>query len=70
MSDILYSKLRLVVPAELDGENATVTDSKGNARTIAMSTPKTDIMLAGMVWTNTVCKQESLMKMWLLDMVR
>lgn len=48
MSDILYSKLRLVVPAELDGENATVTDSKGNARTIAMSTPKTDIMLAGM----------------------
>ena len=48
MSDVLYSKLRLVVPAELDGENATVTDSKGNARTIAMITPKTDVMLAGM----------------------
>ena len=45
---VLYSKLRLSVPSALDGQNATITDSKGNARTVVMSSPTTDVMLAGM----------------------
>jgi hypothetical protein len=48
MSDILYSKLRLKVPQELDGESATITSSKGISRNVTMSSPITDIMLAGM----------------------
>ena len=48
MSDILYSKLRLYVPAALDGENATITSARGATRTVEMTSPITDIMLAGM----------------------
>ena len=48
MSDILYSKLRLEVPQALDGENATITSSRGAVRTVEMTSPITDIMLAGM----------------------
>lgn len=48
MSDILYSKLRLKVPQGLDGESATITSSKGISRNVTMSSPITDIMLAGM----------------------
>ena len=48
MSDVLYSKLRLEVPQALDGEDATITSSKGAVRTVEMSSPITDIMLAGM----------------------
>lgn len=48
MSDILYSKLRLEVPQALDGEDATITSSKGAVRTVEMSSPITDIVLAGM----------------------
>lgn len=48
MSDILYSKLRLEVPQALDGESATITSSKGIFRNVTMSSPITDIMLAGM----------------------
>lgn len=48
MSDILYSKLRLEVPQALDGENATITSEHGNSRVVQMSSPITDIMLAGM----------------------
>lgn len=48
MSDILYSKLRLIVPSALDGENATITSSKGDVRTVEMTSPVTDIMLPGM----------------------
>lgn len=45
---ILYSKLRLEVPQVLDGENATITSEHGNSRVVQMSSPITDIMLAGM----------------------
>ena len=48
MSDILYSKLRIEVPQVLDGENATITSSRGATRTFEMSSPITDIMLPGM----------------------
>lgn len=48
MSDILYSKLRLEVPLTLNGENATITSERGNSRVVQMSSPITDIMLAGM----------------------
>lgn len=48
MSDVLYSKLRLQVPQALDGENVTITSERGNSRVIQMSSPITDIMLAGM----------------------
>ena len=48
MSDILYSKLRLEVPSALDGENATITSERGNSRVVQMSSPITDVMLAGM----------------------
>lgn len=48
MSDVLYSKLRLEVPQELDGEDATITSEHGNTRTVEMSSPITDVMLAGM----------------------
>ena len=45
---VLYSKLRLSVPSALDGQNAIITDSNSNARTVVMSSPTTDVMLAGM----------------------
>ena len=45
---VLYSKLRLEVPSSLDGQNATITNSNGNSRTVQMSSPLTDVMLAGM----------------------
>ena len=48
MSDVLYSKLRLEVPQALDGEDATITSSKGATRTVEMSSPITDVMVAGM----------------------
>lgn len=48
MSDILYSKLRLEVPSALNGENATITSERGNSRVVQMTSPITDIMLAGM----------------------
>ena len=48
MSDILYSKLRLEVPQALDGEDATITSERGNARTVELSSPITDIILPGM----------------------
>jgi hypothetical protein len=48
MNDILYSKLRLEVPSCCDGEDVTIMSSDGTARTIEMTNPFTDIMLAGM----------------------
>lgn len=48
MSDIIYSKLRLQVSSELDGQNATITSASGASRTIQLSSPITDIMVSGM----------------------
>lgn len=45
---VLYSKLRLEVPNELDGQNATITSAGGATRTVEMSAPITDVMLAGL----------------------
>ena len=45
---ILYSKIRLAVPIELDGQNAIITSEGGNVRTVEMSNPITDVILAGM----------------------
>lgn len=45
---VLYSKLRLNVPSDLDGQNAIITNSRGATRTVEMSSPVTDIMLVGM----------------------
>ena len=45
---ILYSKLRLEVPSALDGQNATITSAGGATRTVQMSSPITDVMVAGM----------------------
>ena len=45
---VLYSKLRLEVPSALDGQNATITSAGGATRTVQMSSPITDVMLAGM----------------------
>jgi hypothetical protein len=48
MSDIIYSKLRLQVSSELDGQNATITSASGASRTVQLSSPITDVMVAGM----------------------
>ena len=45
---VLYSKLRLEVPNALDGQNATITSAGGATRTVEMSAPITDVMLAGL----------------------
>lgn len=45
---VLYSKLRLEVPSELDGQNAIITSAGGATRTVEMSAPITDAMLAGL----------------------
>lgn len=48
MSEIIYSKLRLQVPQDLDGEDVTITSEKGNVRTVELNSPITDIFLPGM----------------------
>ncbi len=45
---IYYGKIRLLVPSVADGKNATITSERGISRTVEMSAPITDVMLAGM----------------------
>ena len=45
---VYYGKIRLLVPSVADGKNATITSERGISRTVEMSSPITDVMLAGM----------------------
>lgn len=48
MNDILYGKIQLDVPENLDGETATITSPTGTTRIITTHSPKTDIYLPGL----------------------